>query len=77
MAVATWAVDRGVPVAVSPDTVAAGPTYFRTDLPGGEPRVYADALGIHHVFVNGTQIVRNGEHTGAKPGQIVKGPGAK
>ena len=28
-----------------------------------------------HVFVNGVQVLRNGEHTGAKPGQVVRGPG--
>lgn len=40
-----------------------------------EPRQYA--TGMVHVFVNGIQVLRNGEHTGAKPGQIVRGPGAK
>jgi len=33
------------------------------------------ATGVKHVFVNGTQVLKNGEHTGAKPGQVVKGPG--
>jgi N-acyl-D-amino-acid deacylase len=28
-----------------------------------------------HVFVNGVQVLSNGEHTGAKPGQVVRGPG--
>ena len=28
-----------------------------------------------HVFVNGVQVLRDGEHTGAKPGQVVRGPG--
>jgi len=27
------------------------------------------------VFVNGVAVVRNGQHTGAKPGMIVRGPG--
>jgi N-acyl-D-amino-acid deacylase len=31
--------------------------------------------GVVHVFVNGTQVLKNGEHTGAKPGQVVRGPG--
>ena len=34
------------------------------------------SIGIEHVFVNGVAVVRNGRHTGAKPGRIVKGPGA-
>lgn len=33
------------------------------------------ATGVKHVFVNGTQVLKDGEHTGAKPGQVVKGPG--
>ena len=30
---------------------------------------------MNHVFVNGIQVVENGEHTGAKPGKVVRGPG--
>ncbi|HLO45458.1 MAG TPA: D-aminoacylase [Leadbetterella sp.] len=33
--------------------------------------------GMIHVFVNGTQVVKNGEHTNKKPGRFVKGPGWK
>jgi N-acyl-D-amino-acid deacylase len=33
------------------------------------------ATGVQHVFVNGVQVLRNGEHTGAKPGRVVRGPG--
>ena len=35
------------------------------------------ATGMVHVFVNGVQVLKNGEHTGAKPGQVVRGPGWK
>jgi N-acyl-D-amino-acid deacylase len=35
------------------------------------------AAGVVHVFVNGTQVLRGGEHTGAKPGRVVRGPGYK
>jgi len=35
------------------------------------------STGMVHVFVNGTQVLNNGEHTGALPGQVVKGPGYK
>ena len=38
-----------------------------------EPHQYS--TGMAHVFVNGTQVLRDGEHTGAKPGQVVRGPG--
>ncbi len=33
------------------------------------------SVGVRHVFVNGTAVIDNGEHTGAKPGRIVRGPG--
>ncbi len=33
------------------------------------------AIGVEHVFVNGTQVIQDGEHTGALPGRIVRGPG--
>jgi N-acyl-D-amino-acid deacylase len=33
------------------------------------------ATGVQHVFVNGQAVLLNGVHTGAKPGQVVRGPG--
>jgi N-acyl-D-amino-acid deacylase len=33
------------------------------------------ATGVEDVFVNGVQVLKNGEHTGAKPGRFVRGPG--
>jgi N-acyl-D-amino-acid deacylase len=33
------------------------------------------ATGVAQVFVNGVQVIRNGEHTGARPGRVVRGPG--
>jgi N-acyl-D-amino-acid deacylase len=33
------------------------------------------ATGVKHVFVNGVQVIENGEHTGATPGRVVRGPG--
>ncbi len=33
------------------------------------------ATGMVHVFINGTQVLRDGEHTGATPGRVVRGPG--
>jgi N-acyl-D-amino-acid deacylase len=40
-----------------------------------KPQQYA--TGMVHVFVNGQQVLRDGEHTGALPGQVVRGPGYK
>ena len=33
------------------------------------------STGVRDVFINGTQVLKNGEHTGAKPGRFVRGPG--
>jgi len=33
------------------------------------------ATGMRDVFVNGVQVLKGGQHTGAKPGQVVRGPG--
>lgn len=59
-------------VVFDPETVATGPTHVRSDLPAGEPRVYADAVGVDHVIVNGVEIVRDGTHTGALPGTTLR-----
>jgi len=40
-----------------------------------QPRQYT--TGMVHVFVNGVQVLKDGEHTGAKPGRVVRGPGWK
>jgi N-acyl-D-aspartate/D-glutamate deacylase len=73
-------VDRGVLkpgnhadiVVFDKNSVGRGPTYNRFDVPGDQFRVYADAIGVDHVFVNGVQIVRNGEHSGALPGTVLR-----
>ena len=40
-----------------------------------DPHQYS--TGMVHVFVNGEQVLKDGEHTGATPGQVVRGPGYK
>jgi N-acyl-D-amino-acid deacylase len=37
------------------------------------PKQYA--VGMRHVFINGVQVLKDGDHTGAKPGRVVRGPG--
>ena len=53
-------------VAFDPNTIQDHATYEK-------PHQYS--TGVTHVWVNGTQVLKNGEHTGAKPGQVVRGPG--
>src|SRR5690606_11512715 len=38
-----------------------------------KPHQYS--TGVRDVFVNGVQVLREGEHTGATPGRVVRGPG--
>jgi len=53
-------------VVFDPNTISDHATYET-------PHRYA--TGMVHVFVNGTQVLKDGEHTGAKPGRVVRGPG--
>ncbi len=53
-------------VAFDPNTIQDHATYEK-------PHQYS--TGMMHVWVNGTQVLKSGEHTGAKPGQVVRGPG--
>lgn len=53
-------------VVFDPATIADRATYDR-------PQQYA--TGVSEVFVNGVQVLRQGEHTGATPGRVVRGPG--
>ncbi len=55
-------------VVFDPATIADRATYEK-------PHQYA--VGMRHVFVNGVQVLRDGEHTGALPGRALKGPGAR
>ena len=56
------------------DVVVFDPAKIRDRATFTEPHQYAE--GMVHVFVNGGWVLRDGEHTGAKPGRFVKGPGA-
>ena len=55
------------------DMVLFDPDSVRDRATFEQPHRYA--TGMQHVFVNGVQVLRNGEHTGATPGRFVKGPG--
>jgi N-acyl-D-aspartate/D-glutamate deacylase len=59
-------------VVFDPTTIGHSAVRTRDDLPGGASRLYAEATGICHVLVNGTEIARDGEFTGATPGSILR-----
>ena len=64
-------------IVFDPERIAPGQASSRADLPGGATRLYADAEGIERVLVNGVQVLRDGEHSGATPGRVVRGKGAR
>ncbi len=53
-------------VVFDPATIADRATF-------DDPQQYA--VGVWHVLVNGVPAISDGEHTGAKPGRVVRGPG--
>ena len=55
------------------DVVVFDPAAITDHATFQEPHQYA--TGMHHVFVNGVQVLAEGEHTGALPGRVVRGPG--
>jgi len=57
------------------DVVMFDPAKIQDHATFDKPRQYA--TGMIHVLVNGVQVLNNGEHTGAKPGRVVRGPGFK
>jgi N-acyl-D-amino-acid deacylase len=57
------------------DVVVFDPAKIQDHASFEKPHQYA--TGMMHVFVNGIQVLENGEHTGAKPGRVVRGPGYK
>jgi N-acyl-D-aspartate/D-glutamate deacylase len=61
-------------VIFDPDTVAPQMPTLEHDLPGGAPRLKQKADGILATIVAGQTVLRNNEHTGALPGQVLRGP---
>ena len=55
------------------DVVVFDPATIQDHATYEDPHQYA--TGVVHVWVNGTQVLEDGEHTGATPGRVVRGPG--
>jgi N-acyl-D-aspartate/D-glutamate deacylase len=63
-------------VLFDPQTVGHGPMHARRDLPGGDMRIYVNPIGIHHVVVNGVEVLRDDTPTGNLPGRVIRLPGS-
>ncbi len=55
------------------DVVVFDPAKIQDHAAFERPHQYS--TGVVHVFVNGVHVLKDGEHTGAKPGRVVRGPG--
>ena len=55
------------------DVVVFDPATITDHATFEKPHQYA--TGVKHVLVNGVQVIKDGEHTGAKPGRALWGPG--
>jgi N-acyl-D-amino-acid deacylase len=57
------------------DIVVFDPKTIQDHATFDKPHQYS--TGVAHVLVNGVQVLKNREHTGATPGRFVRGPGFK
>jgi len=64
-------------VVFDPDTIAAEMPEVVDDLPSGARRLVQRTRGIAATVVNGEVLLRDGKHTGALPGQLLRGPLAR
>ena len=55
------------------DVVVFDPEKIQDHAAFDRPHQYA--TGVLHVFVNGVHVLKDGEHSGAKPGRFIRGPG--
>jgi N-acyl-D-aspartate/D-glutamate deacylase len=61
-------------IVFDPDRIAPELPTLEYDLPAGARRLKQMASGLHATVVNGQVVLRNNKHTGALPGQLLRGP---
>jgi len=64
-------------IVFDPDTISPEMPEVVNDLPAGARRLVQRAAGITATIVNGEVLLRDGKHTGALPGQLLRGPLAR
>ncbi|MGH7932038.1 MAG: N-acyl-D-amino-acid deacylase family protein [Candidatus Binataceae bacterium] len=64
-------------IVFDPDTIAPMMPQLEHDLPAGARRLKQKAAGLMATVVNGEVVLRNNEHTGALPGQLLRRPPAR
>ena len=61
-------------IVFDPDTISPEMPEVVDDLPAGARRLVQRARGIAATIVNGEVLLRDGKHTGALPGRLLRGP---
>jgi len=64
-------------IVFDPETIAPEMPEVVNDLPAGARRLVQRARGIAATVVNGEIVLRDGKHTGALPGRLLRGPFAR
>ncbi|PYM74949.1 MAG: amidohydrolase [Candidatus Rokuibacteriota bacterium] len=64
-------------VVFDPETIVAEMPEVVDDLPAGARRLVQRTRGIAATIVNGEVLLRDGKHTGALPGRLLRGPAAR
>ena len=64
-------------IVFDPDTISPEMPEVVNDLPAGARRLVQRARGIAATILNGEVLLRDGKHTGALPGQLLRGPLAR
>ena len=64
-------------VVFDPDTIAPEMPEVAHDLPAGARRLVQKARGVAATVVHGEVLLREGKHTDALPGQLLRGPLAR
>ncbi|MEO8694641.1 MAG: amidohydrolase family protein [Acidimicrobiales bacterium] len=59
-------------VVFDPEIIASEPARARNDLPANGERLYAEARGVEHLFVNGREIVAHDQFTGDLAGTLLR-----
>jgi N-acyl-D-aspartate/D-glutamate deacylase len=68
-----WVGAKADLVLFDPNALAASDAYLARDFPADTERYVVDAQGYAMTIVNGQVLIEKGEHTGALPGEVLRG----
>jgi N-acyl-D-aspartate/D-glutamate deacylase len=62
-------------VIFDPDSIRPLEPYAVDDMPGNGRRLFQKCEGMHYTIINGQVLTKDGEHSGAYPGQLLRSSG--